>query len=220
MALSPDEAGLLAGVRVLEAASMIMVPSVGAVLADYGAQVIKLEPIEGDLNRRGHQIPGMPIHDYEYCFLPDNRGKRSLSIDLKAPEARAIVRRLVEGADIFLTNHRPKSLQSLGLGWNAAAGDQSASGVRARHRVRRRSARRSTSRASTRSATGRARAWRRTCFRPTAGWGRWATAPAIIRPAWRSCRRCCSRCSRANAAAAARGFPAHCSRTARGRTRS
>jgi len=38
--------------------------------------VIKLEPIEGDLNRRGHQIPGLPVHDYEYCFLPDNRGKR------------------------------------------------------------------------------------------------------------------------------------------------
>jgi crotonobetainyl-CoA:carnitine CoA-transferase CaiB-like acyl-CoA transferase len=118
MALSSQEAGLLSGVRVLEAASMIMVPSVGAVLADYGAQVIKLEPIEGDLNRRGHRIPGMPIHDYEYCFLPDNRGKRSLSIDLKAPEARAILRRLVEGADVFLTNHRPKSLESLGLGWN------------------------------------------------------------------------------------------------------
>ena len=118
MALSSHEAGLLSGVRVLEAASMIMVPSVGAVLADYGAQVIKLEPIEGDLNRRGHQIPGMPIHDYEYCFLPDNRGKRSLSIDLKAPEARAILRRLVEGADVFLTNHRPKSLESLGLGWD------------------------------------------------------------------------------------------------------
>jgi crotonobetainyl-CoA:carnitine CoA-transferase CaiB-like acyl-CoA transferase len=119
MALSSHEAVLLKGIRVLEAASMIMVPSVGAVLADYGAEVIKLEPIEGDLNRRGHQIPGMPIHDYEYCFLPDNRGKRSLSIDLKAPEARGILRRLVEGADIFLTNHRPKSLESLGLGWDA-----------------------------------------------------------------------------------------------------
>ncbi len=117
MALSSQEAGLLSGMRVIEAASMIMVPSVGATLADYGAQVIKLEPIEGDLNRRGHQIPGMPVHDYEYCFLPDNRGKRSMAIDLKAPEARAIVRRLVEGADIFLTNHRPKSLESLGLGW-------------------------------------------------------------------------------------------------------
>jgi crotonobetainyl-CoA:carnitine CoA-transferase CaiB-like acyl-CoA transferase len=117
MAPSPQEPGLLSGIRVLEAASMIMVPSVGAVLADYGAQVIKLEPIEGDLNRRGHHIPGMPVHDYAYCFLPDNRGKRSLAIDLKAPEARGILRRLVEGADVFLTNHRPKSLAGLGLGW-------------------------------------------------------------------------------------------------------
>ena len=117
MPLSSQEAGLLSGIRVLEAASMVMVPSVGAALADYGAEVIKLEPIEGDLNRRGHHIPGMPVHDYEYCFLPDNRGKRSLSIDLKAPEARAILRRLVEGADVFLTNHRPKSLKGLGLGW-------------------------------------------------------------------------------------------------------
>jgi crotonobetainyl-CoA:carnitine CoA-transferase CaiB-like acyl-CoA transferase len=117
MALSAQEAGPLSGIRVLEAASMVMVPAVGAVLADYGAQVIKLEPIEGDLNRRGHLIPGMPVHDYAYCFLPDNRGKRSLSIDLKAPEARPILRRLVEGADVFLTNHRPKSLEGLGLGW-------------------------------------------------------------------------------------------------------
>jgi crotonobetainyl-CoA:carnitine CoA-transferase CaiB-like acyl-CoA transferase len=117
MALSPQEAGLLSGIRVVEAASMIMVPSVGAVLADYGAQVIKLEPIEGDLNRRGHHIPGMPVHDYEYCFLPDNRGKRSLSIDLKAPEAHGILRRLIEGADVFLTNHRPKALARLGLTW-------------------------------------------------------------------------------------------------------
>jgi crotonobetainyl-CoA:carnitine CoA-transferase CaiB-like acyl-CoA transferase len=108
---------LLSGIRVIEAASMIMVPSVGAALADFGAEVVKIEPIEGDLNRRGHQIPGMPIHDYEYCFLPDNRGKRSLSIDLKKPDAREIVRRLIAGADVFLTNHRPKSLEGLGLTW-------------------------------------------------------------------------------------------------------
>lgn len=117
MATTSHEPGLLSGIRVIEAASMIMVPSVGAALADYGAEVIKLEPIEGDLNRRGHQIPGMPVHDYEYCFLPDNRGKRSLAIDLKAPEARSILRSLIETADVFLTNHRPKSLDGLGLGW-------------------------------------------------------------------------------------------------------
>ena len=109
--------GLLSGIRVLEAASMIMVPAVGALLADHGAQVIKLEPIEGDLNRRGHLIPGMPLHEAEYCFLPDNRGKRSLSIDLKAPEARPILGRLIAKSDVFLTNHRPKSLGGLGLDW-------------------------------------------------------------------------------------------------------
>jgi crotonobetainyl-CoA:carnitine CoA-transferase CaiB-like acyl-CoA transferase len=59
----------------------------------------------------------MPDHDYEYCYLPDNRGKRCLAIDLKAPEARDIVRRLVEQADVFLTNHRPKSLAAVGLTW-------------------------------------------------------------------------------------------------------
>ena len=117
--MSSQPAGLLSGIRVVEAASMVMVPSVGAALADYGAEVIKIEPLEGDLNRRGHKIPGMPLHDAEYCFLPDNRGKRSLSIDLKAPESRDILRRLVERADIFLTNHRPKSLEGLGLGWPA-----------------------------------------------------------------------------------------------------
>ena len=117
--MSSQGTGLLSGIRVVEAASMVMVPSVGAALADYGAEVIKIEPLEGDLNRRGHKIPGMPLHDAEYCFLPDNRGKRSLSIDLKAPESRDILRRLVSRADIFLTNHRPKSLAGLGLGWPA-----------------------------------------------------------------------------------------------------
>ena len=96
---------------------MVMVPSVGAVLADYGAQVVKIEPLEGDLNRRGHRIPGMPIPDadYGYCFLPDNRGKRSLALDLKAPESADIMRRLVESADVFLTNFRPE--RSSGSAW-------------------------------------------------------------------------------------------------------
>ena len=115
------QAGLLQGIRVVEAASMIMVPSVGALLADYGAEVIKIEPPEGDLNRRGHHTPGMPVHpkDYEYCFLPDNRSKRSLAIDMKAPEARGILRRLVENADVFLTNLRPQALERAGMTWEA-----------------------------------------------------------------------------------------------------
>lgn len=96
---------------------MVMVPSVGGLLADYGADVVKVEPLEGDLNRRGHHIPGMPEHDYEYCFLPDNRNKRSLALDLKAEAGRDVLFRLLEGADVFLTNYRRQALARLGLGW-------------------------------------------------------------------------------------------------------
>src|SRR5689334_8668881 len=115
------QAGLLSGIRVVEAASMIMVPSVGALMADYGAEVIKLEPPEGDLNRRGHHLPGMPVHekDHEFCFLPDNRGKRSLALDLKAPGARAVFERLIGNADVFLTNLRPQALERGGMSWPA-----------------------------------------------------------------------------------------------------
>lgn len=113
------QAGLLSGIRVVEAASMIMVPSVGAIMVDYGAEVIKLEPPEGDLNRKGHQLPGMPVHekDHEFAFYPDNRGKKSLAIDMKAPEARNVFRRLVESADVFLTNLRPQALERAGMTW-------------------------------------------------------------------------------------------------------
>ncbi|HEX2567632.1 MAG TPA: CoA transferase [Burkholderiales bacterium] len=112
---------LLSGIRVLEAASMIMVPSVGAIMADYGAEVIKLEPLEGDLNRRGHQLPGMPVHEKspEFCFIPDNRGKRSLAIDMKAPEARAIFESLIRKSDVFLTNLRPAALGRAAMDWPA-----------------------------------------------------------------------------------------------------
>jgi len=175
--------------RVVEAASMIMVPSVGAILADYGAQVIKLEPLEGDLNRRGHRIPGMPLHDYEYCFLPDNRGKRSLSIDLKAPEARAILRRLVESADVFLTNHRPKSLDGLGMTWPELQA------INPRLVYAHGTGFGDTGEEIDKPGFDSVCYWsrsamRRACFRRTAGWGRWATARATIRPAWRCCRRC------------------------------
>ena len=59
-----SQTSILEGIRVIETASMVMVPSVGAIMAEYGAEVIKIEPPDGDLNRRGHLIPGMPDHDH------------------------------------------------------------------------------------------------------------------------------------------------------------
>jgi crotonobetainyl-CoA:carnitine CoA-transferase CaiB-like acyl-CoA transferase len=106
---------LLAGVRVVEAASMILVPSAGAILADFGAEVIKVEPPEGDQNRYLHELPTLPDSDIPYSFLMDNRGKKGIVLDLKQPDGLAILRRLVEQADVFLTNYRPAALGRLGL---------------------------------------------------------------------------------------------------------
>ena len=109
----------LDGIRVVDAASMVMVPSAAVVLADFGADVIKLEPPQGDLNRRGHLIPGMPTHGEQYCFLQDNRNKRSLAIDLKHPEARPVFERLIETADVFFTNTRHAALERNGLDYES-----------------------------------------------------------------------------------------------------
>ncbi len=114
-----SQTSILEGIRVIETASMVMVPSVGAIMAEYGAEVIKIEPPDGDLNRRGHLIPGMPDHDHGYCFLPDNRNKKSLCVDLKDPAGRDILYRLVEGADVFLTNYRRKALERLAISYEA-----------------------------------------------------------------------------------------------------
>jgi formyl-CoA transferase len=109
--------GILHGIRVVEAATMVMVPAVGAVLAEYGAEVIKIEPPEGDLNRHGHKLPGLPTSDLEYAFYTDNRNKKSIVVDLKTEQGRGILYRLVDDADIFLTNYRPVAQRRLQLGW-------------------------------------------------------------------------------------------------------
>lgn len=105
----------LDGIRVVEAASMVLVPSAAAMLADFGAQVVKVEPLEGDPNRSLHELPGMPTSDIPYPFLVDNRSKKGLAVDLKTAEGRAILDRLVARADVFMTNYRPPALARLRL---------------------------------------------------------------------------------------------------------
>jgi crotonobetainyl-CoA:carnitine CoA-transferase CaiB-like acyl-CoA transferase len=112
---------LLAGIRVVEAASMILVPSAAAILADFGADVVKVEPPEGDYNRRMQELPTLPDSEQPYCFLVDNRSKKGVALDLKQPEGVAILHRLVAGADVFLTNYRPAALERLRLRWDDVA---------------------------------------------------------------------------------------------------
>ena len=107
----------LEGIRVVELASYVAAPSAGALLADLGAEVIKVEIPEGEIYRHSRpRLQGIK-HDFPEApqFQMDNRGKRSLAIDLKQASARRAVRALVDGADIFLTNMLPHRLERYGL---------------------------------------------------------------------------------------------------------
>jgi crotonobetainyl-CoA:carnitine CoA-transferase CaiB-like acyl-CoA transferase len=105
----------LTGISVVEAASMVLVPSAAAMLADVGADVIKVEPLAGDQNRHLHELTGMPESPTAYSFLVDNRSKRAIAVELKSAEGRAILDRLLARADVFLTNFRPAALARLRL---------------------------------------------------------------------------------------------------------
>ncbi|HEX7125848.1 MAG TPA: CaiB/BaiF CoA-transferase family protein [Thermodesulfobacteriota bacterium] len=104
----------LAGIRVVEFAHMIMGPSCGLILADLGADVIKIEPPAGDNTRR---LAGSGAG-----FFPTyNRNKRSVAVDLKRPDGIRLVRRLVDSADVVIENFRPGAMARLGLGYRDLA---------------------------------------------------------------------------------------------------
>jgi crotonobetainyl-CoA:carnitine CoA-transferase CaiB-like acyl-CoA transferase len=112
---------VLQGLRVVEASSMVLVPSAGAILADFGADVIKVEPPEGDLSRHVHELPALLESEIPYFFVMDNRSKRGIVLDLKDPDGVAVLHRLVARADVFLTNYRPTALARLRLRWEDLA---------------------------------------------------------------------------------------------------
>jgi len=96
----------LDGVRVVEMTSWMAAPSTGAILADLGADVIKVEPLRGDAVRGMSRQPKIPdgSPDIDYSFTVDNRGKSSIAIAVDQPEGAGLVRRLVATADVFLSN--------------------------------------------------------------------------------------------------------------------
>ena len=91
----------LAGIRVVEAANWLAAPSAAAMMRDLGADVIKVEPPEGDAWR--HNVLGLDV-EHNYAFELDNRGKRSIALALDKPGGPELLRRLVATADIFITN--------------------------------------------------------------------------------------------------------------------
>ena len=107
--------GPLSGVRVLEFGSFISGPYAGMLLADLGAEVIKIEmPGVGDPFRESH--PG-PL-DLPSWFIAYNRGKKSVTCNVSSPAGRDIVSRLVATADVLLENFRPGTLDRYGIGWS------------------------------------------------------------------------------------------------------
>ena len=108
------------GVRVLEVAQFTFVPAAGAVLADWGAEVIKIEHAEkGDAQRGLSKALGHDLVQKGSSFQPimegPNRGKRSLGLSLEKPEAKAILHELVRRSDVFLTNFLPSARAKLGI---------------------------------------------------------------------------------------------------------
>ena len=106
-------ANVLDGVKVIEVASMAAAPSATVILADLGAEVIKIEPPSGDLWRYGHMTPGLPPTKIQWTTYIQNRSKKSIALNLKDPKAQEVLNKLVETADVFLTNSPHKVQEAL-----------------------------------------------------------------------------------------------------------
>ncbi len=101
----------LAGIKVIEFTHMVMGPTVGLILADLGADVIKIEPVKGDNTRRlkGSGAGYFPMY---------NRNKQSLCLNMKSEEGCQIARDLIKGADVLIENFRPGAMGKLGFGYD------------------------------------------------------------------------------------------------------
>ncbi len=112
----------LSGIRVVEMAIAVQGPAAGVYLSDMGADVIKIEPPGGDASRfhRGIHNP-LPLGSPGPQFIAANRGKRSVTLDVKSEKGREAVLRLIDRADVFISNFREAALLRMGLGYEAIA---------------------------------------------------------------------------------------------------
>jgi crotonobetainyl-CoA:carnitine CoA-transferase CaiB-like acyl-CoA transferase len=113
-----DSKGPLHGIRVVDLTAVVMGPYCTQIMADMGADVVKIEPPEGDITRYVAQgpVPGM-----NGVFMNVNRGKRSVVLDLRSEEGAATLRALIETADVFIHSMRGKAIAKLGFDYESVA---------------------------------------------------------------------------------------------------
>src|ERR1700735_2569443 len=115
---------MFSGLKVVDLASFIAGPSAAVILSDFGADVIKVEPPNGELWRHAHNVPPQPIAEDAYPWHLSNRNKRGMALDLKSPGARQVLEKLVKWADVLVVNtpHPARARRKLEyedvVGWN------------------------------------------------------------------------------------------------------
>ena len=105
---------IFSGLKVVDFSSFIAAPGAAVILSDFGADVIKVEPPQGDMWRRGNQTPAQPMSEDPYQWHLANRNKRSIALNLKAKSSQQILFELVNWADVLIVNtphHARKQLK-------------------------------------------------------------------------------------------------------------
>src|ERR1700739_1741577 len=112
---------IFSGLRVVDLASFIAGPGAATILSDFGADVIKIEPPNGELWRSGNKIPPQPHSEVPYTFQLSNRNKRGVALNLKAASAQQVLERLVKWADVFIVNTPHPARKKLNLEYDDVA---------------------------------------------------------------------------------------------------
>ncbi|MEH2560578.1 CaiB/BaiF CoA transferase family protein [Bradyrhizobium sp. AZCC 2289] len=113
---------IFSGLKVVDLSSFVAAPGAAVILSDFGAEVIKVEPPQGDMWRRGHQTPVQPQSEEAYQWHLANRNKRSIALDLKSPAAQQVIFELANWADVFIVNTPHHARKKLKLEYEDVAG--------------------------------------------------------------------------------------------------
>src|SRR6202161_348342 len=115
------EGNIFSGLKVVDLSSFIAGPGAATILSDFGADVVKVEPPEGELWRIGQKIPPQPRSEEAYPFQLANRNKRGVTLNLKSASAQQVLQRLAKWADVFIVNTPHSARKKLKLEYDDVA---------------------------------------------------------------------------------------------------